>query len=140
MTTVGNDNALNDKLYYCPTCGSAAVNYAKISIDAQSTSTAECTSCGWKGQLKDLASVPFGHSFHSPEAILHALMLDLRGIMAKFAALELAKVLVKWGFMQQQERNAKKLGRYLGAATTAMAKAIVEERLKMEQEEANERG
>jgi len=134
-----NDNSLNDKVYLCPTCGSAAVNAATILAGGASL----CKKCGWEGKLEDLAVVPFGHDFESPEKMLHALALDLRGVMAGGFAVELGRVLVKWGFMSEltsdnkedKIRAVKALSRYIGASANAIAATWLTERMKMETEQ-----
>lgn len=136
----GNDNSLNDKVYLCPTCGSAAVNSATIIAGGESS----CNRCGWKGRLEDLAVVPFGHDFESPEKMLHALQLDLRGVMASGFAVELGRILVKWGFMSEltsdnkedKIRAVKTLSRYIGAAAGAITEAWLTQRMQMEKETA----
>lgn len=139
-TGPANNNALDDKVYVCPTCGSAAITTSSFA-----GSGSECGKCGWKGRLEELAAVPFSHDFMSPEAMLHALSMDIRSVIAGGFGVELGRILLKWGFMpaltvgseKDKLRTMKLLSRYIGAAAGAIATALISERMKMEVEDQN---
>lgn len=121
---------------FCPKCSSPLVSFSVLDSPGTGTSSASCGACSWKGALNELLSVPFEHDFTSDEAMLHQLKVELRNTIAKGAGIDLGKLLMRWGFVQQgtPEEMKKRLSRLLEAIATGALREVLSEREKIEKE------
>lgn len=113
--------------YFCPTCGGSDVE-----VPALVGATASCRSCGWTGTAKDMAVYQFEHDLGSNEEVLRAFFHDVRTIFAKGAGVQVAALLVKWGFMDTAD--PKTLARYLSAGAKSFVQGLIDERRQLEKE------
>lgn len=121
-------------VYFCPECGSPAVERSLIS-----GGTASCRSCSWAGPAERLAAIPIASKLGNETELLIALVNDLRTVMAKDVGLVLLRYLEKWGFVDMKQDKtvvSRQLGRYIAASARGIVMAIFEERNKMEVERA----
>jgi len=121
---------------FCPKCSSSLVSFSVLDGTMTGTSSASCGACSWKGALNELLSVPFQHDFTSDEAMLHQLKVELRNTIAKGAGTDLAKLLMRWGFVSQGKPEDMKvrLSRLLEALATGALRELLLEREKIEKE------
>jgi|HigsolmetaAR201D_1030396.scaffolds.fasta_scaffold31107_2 hypothetical protein len=117
---------MQDNAYFCPECGSPAIERSALVGGA-----ASCKTCSWQGKNEDLHEVPFEHDFPSPEAIAERFAAEFSGLIAKNLAQPIGSMLLKWGFMTM-ERMPQELGLYMRAIATASAKAVLEVRQGLE--------
>jgi uncharacterized membrane protein len=117
---------LIEPIYHCPECHSSNVTRQEIA------NTATCLSCIWTGTLNALVvELPAAGAEAMDQAAVK-FASELRNLIAKECALPIARFLARWGFGAANE--PKVLARYLSAATTGLAKAVIEERAKIEEE------
>lgn len=121
---------------FCPKCSSSLVSFSVLDSTGTGTSAASCGACSWKGALNELLSVPFQHDFTSDEAMLHQLKVELRNTISKGAGTDLAKMLMRWGFVSQGKPEDMKvrLSRLLEALATGALRELLLEREKIEKE------
>lgn len=121
---------------FCPKCSSPLVSFSVLDGPGTGTSAASCGACSWKGALNELLSVPFQHDFTSDEAMLHQLKVELRNTIAKGAGTDLAKMLMRWGFVSLGAPEVMKvrLSRLLEAVATGALRELLLEREKIEKE------
>lgn len=116
--------------YFCPSCQSATVNTSVIE-----GGSANCSSCGWRGDNKELLGYQFEHDFSNPEAVFHSFVRDIRHLLAaNGTGVSLGQMLIKWGFVSQKDMNVKTLSRYVGACARGIVSAVFEERRRIEKE------
>lgn len=129
-----------DSALFCPRCGSAAVSYSTLV-----GGPASCDGCTWEGTTDKLLSVPIDHDLGTNEQILHAMMADVRKLIAGSLGVPYLEFLVKWGFIEADMRNLsgtldrKAFSRYLAAIAGAILKALMETRKELELEKVKER-
>lgn len=135
-----NDNsklnsASTDKAWFCPGCGSASVEASELG------GTAKCLACTWTGTVADLNTYRFTHGHASKEEVLHHFAMDVRTLFSQHIALEIGKLLLKWGFIvlptlaKDSPAFSKTVARYIGGAARAVAKSMVETRADIDKEE-----
>lgn len=124
---MNNDTELKEKAFFCPTCGSASVN-APMLAGAE----ASCNTCTWRGPTHELALLRFDHGMGSPEQVAHNFMIEVRNLLTKNFAMEMGRMLMKWGFMPANE--TKLFARYMGAIARGISTAIVQERQAIDKE------
>ena len=138
MTANDNSNlnaATTDKAWFCPGCNSASVEASEMG------GTAKCRTCNWTGTVEDLLTYRFTHGHASKEEIFHHFSLDVRNLLSRQVAIELGKLLLKWGFValpaltRDNPKFSKAVARYIGAAAQAIAKSVVETRAVIESED-----
>jgi hypothetical protein len=122
---------------FCPKCQSPSVTFLGSSLELQKRVVA-CGACGWGGTEDQLAQSTFKHEFKSDDEIAQAMMVDLRNLLAKNAAVTYGAFLSKWGFIDQPP-SAVQLGRYMMEIAKATAKAVIELRKTLVEEKARER-
>lgn len=119
----------SDTAYFCPTCGSSAVETSTLAGGA-----ATCSSCQWKGLTSELIVHVFQHDLGSSDAAIKAFALEFKVIIGKHFASPLAALLYKWGFFMGTTPKPEELTRYIVAAAKASISAILEIRREMEKE------
>lgn len=117
---------MKDNAYFCPGCGSPAVERSVLAGGA-----ASCKTCSWTGTNEDLREVPFEHDYSSPDAVAERFAAEFSGLIAKNLAQPIGSMLLKWGFMTM-EHMPQELGLYMRAIAAAAAKAVIETRQGLE--------
>jgi ribosomal protein L37AE/L43A len=117
-------------VHVCPECGSP-----RVDVGVLHGSKAQCRSCGWSGDVEATAAFEVGDQGH----VMAALIADFRKAFGA-TAVELGRVLVKYGFLDvrtvngKPSMNSKQLARYLSAAANATMRALIVERDRMQRE------
>ena len=77
--------------------------------------------------------MPVSHTMGSPDAILKALVNDVRQIFGQKVMLELARLLYRWGFLPEYpKKQSKVLGMYLTNMARAMCVSMFRTRVQLE--------
>lgn len=116
--------------YFCPGCGSAAVD-----VPLLHGAKAVCRACAWSGSTTELLAHTFQQDLGSPEAIYAAFIGDFKKLMGGHVAQPLAGLLYKWGFFKNAP-TPKELTRYVVAMARASVTALWNEREQIAKEEA----
>ncbi len=127
---------MSDVVYQCPQCGSPAVEYGELV-----NSSASCRACKWVGLREQLLATPFEHMLGTRDGIGFELFNDVRRLLTNSPAflVSLGGFLARWGFVdltRPQNEVVRTTTRYVAAIASALLRAVIEERNKIE-EEAN---
>lgn len=114
------------KAVFCPNCGAATVDRNLVG------QTASCRVCDWSGPEHELAALPFEHGFGGDEELARAFFLDVRKLLGQSFAIEIGRVLHRWGFLPVVDPRL--LARYVSAAARAVVQSVFDERTKLEKE------
>ena len=116
---------------FCPSCGSPLVEYSNLVGGG-----ASCGACDWKGDTNQLLVSPFQHEFGSDEGAVSAFATDFRNTLARSAAADLGRLLVRWGFVSATsvEGQKQQLTRLLTAMAKGAVRAVIEERAEIVKE------
>lgn len=123
------------KAFICPQCSSPTVDTPALVGGVYS-----CTSCGWSGE--DPILIPFGNPYGNEDATFSAFTAEFLGEFAKTSALALGKLLVKWGFVEQDAQgkpSTRILARHIKAMAGGMVTALLQECRAVEEEKARAR-
>lgn len=131
---------------FCPQCGSGLVEYSKL---AGGAANCRVSGCSWSGKAEDLLVVPVspgeGSSLLGNTNFVEALMLDIRKLVSGHQGLLYLKLLGHWGFIELDFNDVKGtvdrkiFSRYLAAIASGILTALLNERVKIEMEKAEER-
>jgi len=124
--------------YFCPKCGSPSLKQTSKFWTEENKAPVHCDACQWDGDQSQLAVAPFKHEFRSDEDIAQNMMVDLRNVLAKSAAVTYGRFLLKWGFLDQPV-SAVQLAHYMDSIARAVVKTIIETRKGMAEEKSRER-
>jgi len=124
-----NTISTGDKAYFCPTCGSSAIEASTLVGGA-----ASCSSCQWSGLTTDLVVHVFKHDLGTSDDVVKAFAQEFKGLIGKHMATPLAALLHKWGFFVSNPPKSEELTRYAVAMAKASIIAILEVRREMEKE------
>jgi len=117
---------------FCPKCSSPLVDYSVLTDEG-----ARCNACRWGGRRAELLTAPFSVQGGAAEESIAAFAIDIRNLLGREMARPLILFLAKWGFITPGDAKAQEVAaRYLTVVARAMARAIMEERAKIEQEGA----
>jgi ribosomal protein S27E len=111
---------------HCPKCASPAVEFSDVSTSAS------CLACKWVGRTADLLLSDAGGS-NALELSAQA-QHEFVGLIAAAISRPVLGWLMKWGFVENDERIQQVALRYIKSGTLALYKSIISTRLELEQE------
>lgn len=111
---------------HCPKCASPAVEFSEL------TNKAACLVCKWVGVTTDLLLSDAGES--SALELSAQAQHEFVGLIAAAISRPVMSWLVKWGFMENDEKIQKVALRYIKSGTIALYKSLIATRLELEQE------
>jgi hypothetical protein len=123
--------------YFCPKCHNPVDVQFQLGIVGAHLPV-HCTACNWDGDQSELAQSSFKHEFKSDDEIAQAMMVDLRNLLSKTAAVTYGRFLLKWGFLDQPIRS-EQLGRYMMEIAKTVTTAVIQTRKTLAEEAARER-
>jgi hypothetical protein len=128
-----------DLLQVCPQCTSALITTTNVGsvieqVGKDTANTATCGACGWTGKVAELAGVPFKNPFGGGEQSVEQFGRDVLMTIVKDCAVPLGKLLIRWGFVGNKKVDKRKLSRYFAAVGKSVCTAIIEVRVKEEEE------
>ncbi len=124
-----------DTAYFCPKCHNP-VEVPTSLFGAPTPVT--CGACDWSGVHLELAQSSFKHQFKSDDEIAQAMMVDLRNLLSKTAAVTYGSFLLKWGFLDKPIQSAQ-LGRYMMEIAKTVTATIIATRKTLAEETARAR-
>lgn len=125
---------MKDSVKFCPTCGSAHVEFSSL-VGGQGS----CKGCGWRGHADELLTVPIEHDFAGKEDMLVSMMNDIRKFLSGELGTPWLRFLLKWGFLEADVNNIlatldrKKFARYLAVIGQSVVAALIAERARQSQ-------
>lgn len=111
---------------HCPKCASPAVEFSELST------IAKCLSCSWEGRNADLLLSDAGES--SALELSAQAQHEFVGLIAAAISRPIMGWLMKWGFMENDEKVQKVALRYIKSGTIALYRSLIATRLELEQE------
>ena len=88
---------MKDTVFFCPACGTSSVKASSLA-----GGDASCEVCSWKGTREELLNLLFEHAFDSQEEMLMRFVNQLASVLARSSALEVGRVLLQWGFLEEK--------------------------------------
>lgn len=125
---------MKDHVFFCPACGGPSIETSELAGGA-----ASCQTCDWRGSREDLMKVPLEHSFSSQEEMLTRFITQVASTIAKTSAVELGRVLLQWGFLDEKNIQ-KELQSYIRNIAVSAARSVVETRQHLEMARAAAQG
>lgn len=122
---------MKENVLFCPACGTPSIEASSLA-----GGEAACQACSWAGKNEELVAVPIQHDFASREDMLLNFIKQLASTLAKSSAVEVGGVLLKWGFLDQNNMQAE-LQAYIKGMALAAGKSILETRQHLERSRAN---
>ena len=121
---------MKDTVFFCPACGTSSVKASSLA-----GGDASCEVCSWTGTREELLNLLFEHAFDSQEEMLMRFVNQLASVLARSSALEVGRVLLQWGFLEEKHMQ-EDLKIYIKTMAIAATKAVVETRQQLERARA----
>jgi hypothetical protein len=119
---------------FCPKCGSAYVDYSALT---GGKAACNLEGCGWSGSSEELLAAPFtAPEGGSTDEIFNAFVHDVKDVLARGVGTELARLLLRWGFIMSHDpkEQRKQLAQYLEAMAQGAVARVIHTRVQLEKE------
>ncbi len=121
--------------YLCPSCGASMDNLAEVSA---MSSQVICAACGWVGVENQLLAAALNRAVNASTDMTQPLVNDLRKLLVSGLGVHLYQFLVRWGFIDKNNMNARVLARYISKIANATLAAIIKERIAIDAESSHD--
>lgn len=122
------------EVYFCPQCGSSSLKLPELT-----GGIAVCLGCGWSGATSELIVTAFQHEEGTDTQVIERFMGELRTAVSKELAIDLGRILVKWGFLNNGPSgiNPKELSKYLTGISRSILTSVLTTRQEIERDRLN---